>query len=81
MKKEEEEINLTLSHVNQTFLILDPQIGPQAFRHTPCAIRKNVLFNVKKGPIQGSIWFKLVPRLLVPGPLSKVALRSSVLNK
>ncbi len=34
---------------------------------------------MKKGPIQSSIWFKLVPGLLVPeplvpGPLSKVAL-------
>ncbi len=29
---------------------------------------------MKKGPIQGSICFKLVPGLLVLGPLSKVAL-------
>jgi len=30
---------------------------------------------VKKGPIQGSICFKLVPGFLVPGPLSKGALK------
>ncbi len=29
---------------------------------------------MKKGPIQGSICFKLVPGLLVLGPLSKVTL-------
>jgi hypothetical protein len=29
--------------------------------------------NVKKGPIQGSICFKLVPRFLVLGPLFKMA--------
>jgi hypothetical protein len=31
-------------------------------------------FGVKKGPIQGSVCFKLVVGLLVLGPLSKVAL-------
>ncbi len=30
---------------------------------------------MKKGSIQGSICFKLAPKLLVRGPLSKVALR------
>ncbi len=30
--------------------------------------------SVKKGPIQSSIWFKLVLGLLVPGPSSKVTL-------
>jgi hypothetical protein len=39
--KEEEEkkipkVNLILSHFNQTFLILDPQIGPQTLKHTHC---------------------------------------------
>jgi hypothetical protein len=31
--------------------------------------------NVKKCPIQGSIWFKLVPRLFLIRTLSKVGLR------
>jgi hypothetical protein len=31
--------------------------------------------NVKKGPIQGSIYFKLVPRFLIPISLSKMALK------
>jgi hypothetical protein len=46
------------------FVISDPWIGPQAFRHTNCTLRKNVFINLKKGPIQGSICFKLVLRLL-----------------
>jgi len=33
-------------------------------------------FNVKKDPIQGSICFKLVPKLLVLGTMSKMALSS-----
>jgi hypothetical protein len=73
-EKKKTKINLILSHVNHIFLILDPQIRPQAFRHNHCTFFLNVIFNVKKGPIQGSICFKLVPTLLVPGPLSKVAL-------
>jgi hypothetical protein len=39
---------------------------------THCIVGKNVFFNVKKGPIQGSIWFKMVAGLLITGPLSKV---------
>ncbi len=42
--------------------------------NTYCTLRKNVYFNVKKGPIEGSICFKLVPGLLFPGPLFKVVL-------
>jgi len=48
------------------FLYLNPQIGPEAFRHTHCSLGKNVFLKVKKLPIQGLIGFKLVP-----GPLSK----------
>ncbi len=70
------KVNLILSHGNHTFLISDLQIQPQAFRHTHCISRKkNVFFNVKKGPIQGSICFKLVLELLVLLTLSKMALR------
>jgi hypothetical protein len=36
------KVNLILSHANHTFGILDPQIGPQAFGHTHCTIRKSV---------------------------------------
>ncbi len=67
-KKKKPKVNLILSHINHTFFILDPQIGPQAFRHTHCTLRN------KKDLIQGSICFKLVPQLSIPGPLSKVAL-------
>jgi len=35
---------------------------------------------VNKGPIQDSISFKLVPGLLVLGPLSKVALKISIVK-
>jgi hypothetical protein len=35
---------------------------------------------VNKGPIQVSICFKLVPGLLVLGPLSKVALKISIVK-
>jgi hypothetical protein len=66
-------VNLILSHVNHTFFILDPRIGPQAFRHTHCTLEIFYFFNVKKGSIQGSICFKVVPGLLILGPLSKVA--------
>jgi hypothetical protein len=75
-KKEEEKnipkVNLILLHANHTFLILDPWIEPQAFKHTHCTLRTKVFFNVKEGPIQGSICFKLVLGLLVHGPLFKV---------
>ncbi len=74
MKKQKPKINLIFLYANQTFFVLDPQIEPQAFRHTHCTLKKNVFLNVKNGPIQGSICFKLVPELLVPGFLSKVAL-------
>jgi len=33
------KVNIILSQVNHTFLILDLRIGPQAFRHTHCTIR------------------------------------------
>jgi hypothetical protein len=68
-KEQIPKVNLILSHANHTFLILDPQIELQASRHIHCTLGKNVFMNMKKGPIQDSICFKLVP-----GPLSKVAL-------
>jgi hypothetical protein len=33
-KKRIPRVNLTFSHFNHTFLILDPQIGPQAFKQS-----------------------------------------------
>jgi len=64
--------NLILSYFNHTLFILDPWIEPQVFRHTHPTLGKRVFLNVKKSPIQDSICFKLVPRLLVLWPLSKV---------
>jgi hypothetical protein len=78
-KENKSKINSILSYVNYAFFILNNLIEHQAFRHTHCTIEKNVSFNVKKGPIQGSICFKLVPELPVPGPLSKVTLSTRVL--
>jgi hypothetical protein len=60
-KKKKLKVNLILTHVDHTFLILDPSIGPQAFRHTHYTLGKDVCFNGKKGPIQGSIRFILGP--------------------
>jgi len=37
-------------------------------------LRKNIIFSMKKGPIEGSICFKLVLELLVPRLLFKMAL-------
>jgi hypothetical protein len=79
-KKNPSKVNLIVSNINGTSLILDLQVGPQAFRHTQCTLRKNVFFNVKKGPIQGNICFKLVHELLVPAPLSKLALSMKCWN-
>jgi len=73
-KEERPKVNLIISHINQTFWILVLWIGPQAFRHTHCTNRKKSFFNVKKGSIQGPIWFKLILGLLVFGPLSTMAL-------
>jgi hypothetical protein len=51
-KKEEERkdqnVHLILSHVNHTFLILNPPIGPQAFRHTRCTLRIKKILYLKK---------------------------------
>jgi hypothetical protein len=41
-KEKKPKVNLILSHVNHIFLVLNLQIGPQAFRHTHYTIRKNV---------------------------------------
>ncbi len=40
-----------------------------------------MFFNVKKGPIQGSICFKLIPGLLVLIPLFKMALSMASSNR
>jgi len=37
-KKKIPKVNLILSHVNHTFFILDPLIGPHTFRHTHCTL-------------------------------------------
>jgi hypothetical protein len=73
-REKKPNVNLIFSHVNHTFFILDHWIGPKPFRHS-LYLRKIGFFNLKKGPIQGSICFKLIPGLLVPVPLSKVILR------
>jgi len=43
-REERPDVNLILSHVNHTFSILDPWIGPQAFRYTYCTLRKKCFF-------------------------------------
>jgi len=43
------KVNLILSHANHTFGILDPQIGPQAFGHTHCTIRKSAFLKCEEG--------------------------------
>jgi len=59
-RKKKSKVNLILLYNESHIFILDPQIGPQAFRHTHCTLGKSVFFNMKKGPTQGSICFKLV---------------------
>jgi hypothetical protein len=70
-RKKKSKVSLILLHVNHTFFILDLWIEPQAFRHIHNTLGKFGFLNVKKGPIQGSICFKLVPELLIPRPLFK----------
>jgi hypothetical protein len=41
-KKERPKVKLIHSHINHTFLILNAQIEPQAFKHSHCTIRKTV---------------------------------------
>ncbi len=48
-KNKRPKVNLILSHVNHTFLILNLKIGPKDFKHTCCTIEKKCIFNVKKG--------------------------------
>jgi hypothetical protein len=43
-KKKRLKLNLILSHVNHTFLILNLQIEPQAFRYTHYTLRKSGFF-------------------------------------
>jgi hypothetical protein len=43
-KEEKPKINLILSHVNHTFLILNPQIRPHTFRHAHYTLEKSVFF-------------------------------------
>ncbi len=75
-KKKRPNVNILLSHVNHTFFILDLPIEHHTFKLTNCTLEnKNKNCDVKKGPIQGSIYFKLVHMFLVLGPLSKVALK------
>jgi hypothetical protein len=40
-KNKQPKINLILSHVNHTFLILDSQVETRAFRHTHCTLGKS----------------------------------------
>jgi len=48
MKKQKPKINLIFLYANQTFLIWDPQIEPQAFRHTNCTLGKNVFLKCEE---------------------------------
>jgi len=73
-EKKNPEANIIVSPANHTFLILDLQIEAQAFRFTHCTLRGKKK-NLKKGPIQGFICFKLVMGLLVLGHLFKMASR------
>jgi len=75
-KRKKRKVDLILSHVKHTFLILYFQIGPQVFKqtHCHCTVEK-MFFKCEKNRIQGSICFKLVLGLLVLRPLSKVALQ------
>jgi hypothetical protein len=43
-KEKRPRVNLILSCGNHTFLISNPQIGPQAFKHTHCISRKKRFF-------------------------------------
>jgi hypothetical protein len=43
-KQKDQRLTLILSHVNGTFLILDPRIGPQAFRQKHCTLRFYFIF-------------------------------------
>lgn len=63
--KKKPKINPILSHVNDTFSILNLRIGPQGFEHTHHTLKILLIFNMKKGPIQASICFKLIPELLI----------------
>lgn len=54
--EKEKEVNLTLSKVNHTFLLLDLKLDPKPL-DTHYTLRKNVFLNVKMGPIQDSICF------------------------
>jgi hypothetical protein len=47
-KRNKPNVNLILSHGNHTFLISNPQIGPQAFRHTHCISRKECFFQCEE---------------------------------
>jgi hypothetical protein len=83
-KKKRPKVNLIFSHVNHNFLILDLGIEPQTFRHSlekKCFFEWEERSNVKKGPMQGSICFKLVPGLLVLRPLFKVGMSFCPLPK
>ncbi len=60
-KKSKSKVNLILSIVNHTFLILDPRLDPKAFRHTHCTSKNNVSFDMKKGPIEGSNLLQISP--------------------
>jgi len=52
-----------------------PQIEHPTFKHIHNTLGKKKI-HVKKGPIQGSICFKLVPGLLGLAPLFKVVFTS-----
>jgi hypothetical protein len=43
-----QKVNLILSHVNHTFVILDFRIGPQIFKHTHYTLGEKCFFNAKK---------------------------------
>ncbi len=69
-------VHLILSHVNHTFWILNPPIGPQAFRHTRCTLRIFIYFLCEEG---SNSRFNLLSNWSLGfwslDPLSKVALK------
>jgi len=74
-KKKRPKVNLILSLI---FDIGPSNWNPSLIKHTHCTLRNNNNNNVEKGPIHGSICFKLILGLLVFGLLSKVTLRRTI---
>ncbi len=75
-KTQRKTVNLILSHVNLTFLLIEPY----GFNHTHCTLWKNNLLMWRKVQFKDSICLKLAPKILNPGLSYKVALRSTSIH-